>query len=206
MTATLRKSAPVPDHVPAHLVRYFNYRTDPAFLRDPYAAIDALRETRALWTTYEGGYWVLTRAEDIQGAMRQPDLFSNDTRVFRLLASYASPKAKADKADLAKMLTVLDRPEHGMYRRVIAQRFMPKVIETMRPDVTAICTGLIEPLVKKGHCDFIDAFASRFPTTVFLRLMGLPLGDSDRFLGWANNHGGGQGRAEPDHGLSRRRD
>jgi len=50
--------------------------------------------------------------------------------------------------------------------------------------VRARCIALLEPLVDEGGCDFVASFGSRFPTTVFMDLMGMPLSEFDQFMAW----------------------
>ena len=172
-TATARRKVTAPSHVPPELVRDFDYLRDPEFLKDPFANLDKFRDTRVFWTACDGGSWVLTRAEDIQEAFRRPELFSNSTPILRLIA-----------VTKALIPVGLDPPEHGKYRRVIAPRFFPKVIANLREGMTKTCVDLIESFLKKGKCDFVIDFAGLFPTTVFMRLLGLPLEHSAQFLEW----------------------
>ena len=66
-----------PAHVDPALVRAFDYHSDPAFVVDPFAGFDAARGDRVFFSVANGGYWVLTRAEDIRNAFQKPDLFSS---------------------------------------------------------------------------------------------------------------------------------
>src|SRR5213075_1728339 len=43
---------------------------------------------------------------------------------------------------------------------------------------------LIEGLAPDGGCDLVADFARQYPTTIFMRLMGLPVEEADTFLGW----------------------
>jgi cytochrome P450 len=60
------------------------------------------------------------------------------------------------------------------------------------------CIELIDPLVERGGCDFVRDFAQRFPTSIFMELMGLPSEDVDQFLVWEDAilHSGDD---DPDH-------
>jgi len=52
---------------------------------------------------------------------------------------------------------------------------------------------IIDGIVDRGSCDFMADFAQRFPTTIFLELMGLPVEELDQFLEWEHDilHAGG---------------
>jgi hypothetical protein len=50
--------------------------------------------------------------------------------------------------------------------------------------IVARANQLIDGLINKGECDFVKDFALRYPTAIFLELMGLPLDRLDDFLVW----------------------
>ena len=58
----------VPDHVPAALVRDFDHVNGPAVERDSFAVYRDAPKMRAFFSPLNGGYWVLTKAEDIRAA------------------------------------------------------------------------------------------------------------------------------------------
>ena len=92
----------VPDYVPEDLVRRFDYHHDPDFLADPFAAFDRIRDRRVFFSPVYGGYWVLTRAEDIRRAFQDPQTFSS--REFSI-PSGVYPRTLRPLA--------LDPPDHG---------------------------------------------------------------------------------------------
>src|SRR5690606_35881754 len=53
-------------------------------------------------------------------------------------------------------------------------------------DIRAFCIQLIEAIAPKGRCDLLADFARLFPTTIFMRLMGLPVEEADQLLRWAS--------------------
>src|SRR5882672_1453008 len=116
----LSAASMVPEHVPAELVRDFDYHTDPAFLADPFAGWDRARELRMFWTPAYGGYWVLTRLEDIRAVYQDPDGYSS--RVVGIPAG-RYPRTLRPLA--------LDPPEHGIYRQVLASAFSPNAATRM---------------------------------------------------------------------------
>lgn len=48
----------------------------------------------------------------------------------------------------------------------------------------AHCADLVESLADRGSCDFVADFARRYPTLIFLELMGLPTDRLETFLDW----------------------
>ena len=57
-------------------------------------------------------------------------------------------------------------------------------IETWHDKIVARADELIDGLIARGERDFTNEFALRYPTAIFLDLMGLPVEQLDDFLAW----------------------
>jgi cytochrome P450 len=164
----------VPPHVPHDLVHDFDHVTGPDVDRDPFAVYRNAPAERAFFSPMHGGYWVLTKAEDIRAALQQPELFSS--------ASTGIPAQPARKEKLFPL--ELDPPEHRPYRQVLAPFFAPKVVTAKAAVIGEVCTGLLDGLVPRGECEFVADFAQPFPTTIFTAMLGLPDSESKQFVEW----------------------
>jgi cytochrome P450 len=80
-----------------------------------------------------------------------------------------------------------DPPLHTSYRRLLNAPFTPKRIAELEPDIRRLVVRLVDAFADRGHCDFNDEFATPLPSTIFLRLMGLPQSDLPMFLQWRDN-------------------
>jgi cytochrome P450 len=80
----------------------------------------------------------------------------------------------------------LDRPEHTTYRKLLDPIFAAKVIAPLEPDVTALADDLIDTFIDRGHADVYDEFCAILPSTIFLRIMGIPADDLEYFLDFKN--------------------
>jgi cytochrome P450 len=164
-----------PAHVPADLVRGFDYHTDPEFLADPFAAFDGVRADRAFYSTAHGGYWVLTRYDDIRGAFQHPEIFSS--------REFAIPTGVYPRT--LRPLS-LDPPDHSTYRQPLAPLFSPVAVARREPELRTLCRSLIEGFAADGAGDLLVLLARPFPTTVFVSMLGLPVTASRMFEQW--NH------------------
>jgi cytochrome P450 len=117
----------------------------------------------------------LSRYDDIIWAMRHPEVFSSG--------------AEAVSVGQAHPLIPLqvDPPEHAHFRRVLDPEFSPKRVAELEPDVRALTVELIERFVDADGCDFHLELATPLPSTVFLRLLGLPQSDLDEFMQWRDD-------------------
>jgi cytochrome P450 len=76
----------------------------------------------------------------------------------------------------------LDPPEHTKYRKALSGHFTPHVVRTWEGEIRALCIELIDEFAARGSGDFTHDFAQKFPTTIFLRIMGLPIEQRDDFI------------------------
>jgi cytochrome P450 len=76
----------------------------------------------------------------------------------------------------------VDPPEHRKYRRLLDPIFAPRHMNVLEPDITRLVNELIDEVIEKETCEFASSFAVPLPSSVFLRLVGLPLSELDTFL------------------------
>jgi cytochrome P450 len=136
--------------------------------------LDSLREeSPAYWNTHGPGYWVLTRYDDVREAYQTAAVFSSDSidpldpdPAYRFIPTLVNP------------------PEHVKYRQVLNPWFAPAAVNRLAPTARKICVDDIERFADQGSCDFIADFALRYPTEVFLTVLGLPVDHASLFLPW----------------------
>ena len=81
----------------------------------------------------------------------------------------------------------IDRPEHTKYRKLLDPIFAAKAIAHLESDIRELADELIDTFIERGHADIYDEFCAILPSTIFLRLMGIPAGDLDYFLDFKND-------------------
>jgi cytochrome P450 len=165
-----------PDHVPPELVVQFNFYSE---ARDRDLQLETAMHLHAgpdiQWTPQNGGHWIFTRAEDIEYAQRDSDLFS--MREVTLPAG-ATPQPVIPLES--------DEPEHAQYRAVLQPAFTPAKIMGLEQGVRRLAQELIDNFKPKGRCEFVGDFASHLPIVIFMRLANLPAQSRERLLAIAN--------------------
>ena len=128
------------------------------------------------------GFWTVVNYEGILQIMQSPEIFSNSV----VVAHEPEPPYKW-------IPEMLDGDEHKQWRRQLGPLFAPGAVERLDATVRQRAIELIDALVDRGSVDFMAEFAQRFPTTIFLELMGLPVDELDQFLAWEHDilHAGG---------------
>jgi cytochrome P450 len=128
------------------------------------------------------GFWTVVNYAGILQIMQSPEVFSNSV----VVAHEPNPPYKW-------IPEMLDGDEHKQWRRQLGPLFAPGAVERLDATVRQRAIELIDGLVDRGSVDFMAEFAQRFPTTIFLELMGLPVDELDQFLAWEHDilHAGG---------------
>lgn len=175
--------APVPAHVPRHLVRegdLWAHFADGGL--DAYDRMSALHdEMPPIFYIPSVGYlpgaWVPRRQDDMRAILQ-------DTAAFT--SAGMTPYARMIGETWRMTPLEVDPPDHAKYRKLVDPLFTPKRIEELTPGIRAHAQSLVDALVAKGHCDFSEEFAEKFPTLVFLRLMGWPEEMVATFVDWTH--------------------
>ena len=78
----------------------------------------------------------------------------------------------------------IEGDRHGRLRRLVSQAFTPNAVDELRPRMRATVHNLIDAFAPTGSCDFMAAFADRYPPQVMFDLLGIPEEDQPQFLAW----------------------
>jgi cytochrome P450 len=144
----------------------------------PHEAYATLRARCPVARTAEGaliaGVYV-SDYEDVAWALRHPEVFSS------------APDAISIGQEQPLIPVQVDPPLHTRYRALLNPAFKPRRIAGLEPDVRALVRELIDGFAGRGYCNFHDELATPLPSTVFLRLLGLPQSDLPQFLRWRDD-------------------
>lgn len=78
----------------------------------------------------------------------------------------------------------LDPPKHTAFRRALDPIFSPRKMAELEHKVADRANELIAKFKHKGEVEFVEAFATPFPCTIVLDLLGLPQQRLAEFLEW----------------------
>ena len=146
---------------------------------DPYPFFGALRSGCPVARSEAmGGFWILSRYEDVRFALQRHDLFSN-------LVNVIPPGQMTSFGP--DIPTQLDPPEHTAYRKILIPLLGPRAMALLEDDIRRAARRLLEPICQRGSCDFLAEFAVPLPTQTFCALMGLPVSDLPTFLAWKDD-------------------
>ncbi|MFC8383267.1 cytochrome P450 [Nocardia sp. NPDC056952] len=170
--------------------------TDPALWesRNPVQEFAELRRTAPVWWNAQtdaqsggfrdGGYWVITKHEDIKEVSRNPELFSSERKgsVIRLPGEVTPEQIELTGALLLNM----DPPKHTKIRRIIAKGFTPRAVEGLRAALTERAGAIVAAARAAGSGDFVEQVACELPLQAIAELVGVPQRDRRKLFDWSN--------------------
>jgi len=84
----------------------------------------------------------------------------------------------------SRVLITVDGERHLRLRRLVSKAFTPREVERLRSRMRGIVDELIDGFAPLGACEFMDAFADRYPDRVMQDLLGIPPAVRERFTEW----------------------
>lgn len=151
---------------------------DPAFVADPYSIVNGVREeSPVLHSDRYGGFWLLSRYEDVVRATLDYESFTSSVVGVTLIPP-SQPRTTP------QIPIELDPPVHTRYRGLVSPLFARGRIAAMRPELEELATRLLEPLVARGGGDFAAEYAVPLSLGALARFMNLPDGDKEKWFGW----------------------
>jgi len=168
--------------------------TDPEVLLQgiPVAEFAHLRKTAPVWWNEQGesifddgGYWVVTRHEDIKAISRNGDLWSTNAKgaVMRL-----PDGVTADQLDLTKALLINhDAPEHTRLRKLVSRLFTPRSVAALEEKLAVAAREIVAAAAAKDTGNFVDDVAMGLPLLAIADLIGVPESDREKIFHWSNS-------------------
>ena len=132
-------------------------------------------------SSLDGGYWVLSKYQDVIDVSRNPHVFSSYAGTSFLFDAKAE-----DLPGLQAMLVNMDPPGHVKYRRLVQRGFTPRMVSELEPSIRAHARRVVDNVARKGSCDFVTELASELPLILICELMGIPDEDRKQMFDWSN--------------------
>lgn len=117
--------------------------------------------------------WLLTRAADVERALTDPRLASDDRWL------HPAPGQNEGHSSVKVSLMGLDGAEHTRLRRILARPFTPRNIESFHPRVQALTDELVDRIEHQPTADLIQDLALPLPLHVICDILGIPPDDRD---------------------------
>ena len=136
--------------------------TSPELAQNLHETLATMRADHPVaWSEEHGGFWVVTRYEDVLRV-------AQDWRTFSSAQGVSVPGTKMVVRAIPEHL---DPPLHREFKRLINAWFTPAVVSRYEAPTRALVTRLIDGFVEAGTCDFLTDFARPFPGLAFFDLV-----------------------------------
>jgi cholest-4-en-3-one 26-monooxygenase len=169
--------------------------TDPDVLLNgmPVRQFAELRKTAPVWwneqpagaTVFDdGGYWVISRHEDIKVISRHNDVWSTNAKgaVMRF-----PDGTTVEQLELTKALLINhDAPAHTRLRKLVSRLFTPRAVAALEGKLAAAAREIVLSAAAKETGNFVDDVAMNLPLQAIADLIGVPEADRERLFHWTN--------------------
>ena len=132
-----------------------------------------LRERNPVaWAEAYGGFWIVTRYEDVARVARDDETFSSDHD----RGGINIPPAPARNTPIE-----VDPPEFLHYRALLNPPFAPAAIRTWEAFVGDCTAHFLDQAIESGEIDFVRGLGNPVPALFTLAFLGLPLDAWQRY-------------------------
>jgi cytochrome P450 len=151
--------------------------TDPVAAQDIYGLLAPSRERcPVLRGSNHGGFWALSRFDDVTGA-------ANDHEHFTTRAGVTVPPLGLP---IASVPLTTDPPEHKFYRRALQPFFTPGAVARLEDQIREVVIDRVASFADDGHADLVAELAGPVPCIVIALILGLDRGHWSSFMAWVD--------------------
>lgn len=111
-------------------------------------------------------FWVVSRFADVRQVSR-------DTETFSATDGPSIPRFPPERRN--NTLVSMDPPDHRRLRGLISKGFfMPTMVNQMEGQIQDWCRRIVDDVIERGECEFVNDIAYRLPMNVIADLVGIP--------------------------------
>jgi cholest-4-en-3-one 26-monooxygenase len=115
------------------------------------------------------GFWAITKYHDLKWVSTNPALFSSERQ-----GSLTKDPPEQNLPFVRAIMLNMDPPKHRRYRALVNKAFTPRMISNLHGRVREMVRDIIDGVIERGECDFVEDVAARLPMEVICEMMGVP--------------------------------
>ncbi len=115
------------------------------------------------------GFWAVTKYHDLKTVSKQPGLFSSARQ-----GTLREDPSPSDLPAVQSIMLNMDPPQHRQYRTLVNQAFTPRMIGNLHGRIRTMVREIIDGVIERGECDFVEDVAALLPLAVICEMMGVP--------------------------------
>ena len=146
----------------------------PGVLINPYPWYRWLRSEAPCHHVEAHDFWVISRYDDVDAALRNHAVFSSSEGV------------GFERRSFHDMISA-DPPEHTRLRRLVDRQFLPRAVAQLETRVGGIIDALLDPIIERGRVDLVEDLAAPLPLVVIAELLGIEPERRSDFKRWSDD-------------------
>ncbi|HEX2577481.1 MAG TPA: cytochrome P450 [Aquihabitans sp.] len=143
-------------------------------------------QTRAESGYDDGGFWVVSRHEDVKAISTAREGWSSEenTAIVKFDGATVGPDERAVQRNL---LLNMDAPGHTKVRGIVSRGcFTPRAVGRIEDALRARAEAIVTAALAKGEGDFVTDIACELPLQAIADLVGFPQADRRKVFDWSN--------------------
>jgi pimeloyl-[acyl-carrier protein] synthase len=152
----------------------------PEIIANPYPLYKRIREEDPVHYEASLGYWILTRYQDVEAALRDERLSANRRTLF------IQQLGNLDVSLIQNFLQLTDNsmiekdpPDHSRMRKLANQGFTTRALESWRGIIQKTTDNLLDQVQHQGYMDIVSDLSVPLPSLIIAKIFGVP--ESDAF-------------------------
>jgi cytochrome P450 len=154
---------------------------DKLVVQCPYPAYEHMREHSPVYFLEKGGFWVVSRMDDIRAVVMNPTIFSSET-----LDGIGFTQKTREVLFPVPSLIFSDPPQHTRTRSVVERAFTAPRVNAMEGKIQALVDELFDGFIDNGKVEFMSELALPLPLFIIADQLGVPRRDFKQFRIWSN--------------------
>jgi cytochrome P450 len=129
----------------------------------------------------EGGFWSITRAEDVRAVTRDFKTYSSERRGIMHVDDIGVP------LDIQRLQMIsMDPPRHDRLKAIVSKAFTPERVAEHEDAVRQVIDNVLDQVADKESFDLVADVARPIPARVIGSLLGTPPEDDATLVHWTN--------------------
>src|SRR5246127_2026115 len=129
----------------------------------------------------EGGFWSITRFEDVRAVSRDHRTFSSERRGIFHMDDVGVP------LDMQRLQMIsMDPPRHDRLKALVIKEFTPESVAEHEGAIGQIIDRVLDSVADKERFDLVADVARPIPARVIGSLLGTPPEDDPTLVHWTN--------------------
>jgi cytochrome P450 len=157
----------------------------PAYLADPAPVLKELQQHSPVFYYEPLRCWVITKYEDLRGALRDVATFSS--RATGFVRPPADLLPLLPDLSVEEIIITIDPPVHNVHRNTMARGFLSSVIGRMEQTIRQHANALIDGFIDAGRVDLMAAYCVPLTMNSIVTILGVPHEHKTLYRQWSED-------------------